>query len=92
MGPPVTSKYHSEQFKNIYASTHRIFIDDGRYAVEVERRYTDVVSLLKNELMSCSLGKDVSESIASGYEVLRNEEIRFVAGIGYFFRSYFRGI
>ena len=92
MGPPVTSKYHSEQFKNIYASTHPIFIEDGRYVVEVERRYTDVVSLLKNELMSCSLGKDVSESIGRGYEVLRNEEIRFVAGIGYFFRSYFRGI
>jgi len=38
------------------------------------------------------LGKDVPESIGRGYEVLRNEEIRFVAGIGYFFRCYFRGI
>ncbi|RCV63163.1 tRNA nucleotidyltransferase (CCA-adding enzyme) [Methanophagales archaeon] len=92
MGPPVTSKYHSEQFKNIYASTHRLFIVNGRYTVEVERRYTDVVSLLKNELISCSLGKDVSESIGRGYEVLRNEEIRFVDGIGYFLSSYFRGI
>jgi len=92
VGPPVTSKYHSEQFKNIYAPTHRIFIEDGRYVVEVERRYTDVVSLLKNELRSCSLGKDTSESIVRGYEVLKTDEIRFFGGIGHFFRSYFDGI
>lgn len=92
VGPPVTYKHHSEQFKNIYAPNHRIFIEAGRYVAESERRYTDVVSLLKNELSSCSLGKDVSESIGHGYEVLRNEEIRFFEGIGYFFRRYFRGI
>jgi tRNA nucleotidyltransferase (CCA-adding enzyme) len=92
LGPPVTSKYHSEQFKNIYATTHRMFIEDGRYVVEVERRYTDVASLLKNELRSCSLGKDISESIGRGYEVLKTDEIRFFEGIGHFFRRYFDGI
>lgn len=89
-GPPVTSKYHSEQFKSKYKPfSFRKRIENGRYVVEVERKYTDVVGLLKNELGSCSLGKQVSESIDRGYEVLRNEEIRFLKGVGYFFRAYF---
>lgn len=91
VGPPVTSKYHSEQFKSKYTAS-TLFIENGRYLVEVERRYIDVVNLLKNELSSCSLGKNVSESIGRGYEVLRNEEIRFFEGLGYFFREYFSGI
>ena len=60
--------------------------------MEVERKYTDVVGLLKNELKSCSLGKQVSEAINKGYDVLRNEEIKFFKGVGYFFRDYFGGI
>lgn len=90
VGPPVTSKYHSEQFKSKYKPIHfRKRIENGRYVVEVERKYTDVVGLLKNELRSCSLGKQVSESIDREYEVLRYEEIRFFKGVGYFFRAYF---
>lgn len=90
VGPPVTSKYHSEQFKSKYKPFYfRKRIENGRYVVEVERKYTDVVGLLKNELRSCSLGKQVSESIDSGYEVLRNGEIRFFEGVGYFFKDYF---
>jgi len=95
-GPPVTSKYHSEEFKNKYTAHKQekknLFIENGRYVVEVERNYTDVVSLLKNELKSCSLGKQVVESVDKGYEVLRNEEIQISEGLGYFFRDYFRGI
>jgi len=33
------------------------------------------------------LGKDVSESVENGYEVLKTEEIR--NGLGYFFSAYF---
>jgi tRNA nucleotidyltransferase (CCA-adding enzyme) len=90
VGPPVTSKYHSEQFKSKYKPfSFRKRIENGRYVVEVKRNYTDVVELLKNELRSCSLGKHVSESIDRGYEVLRNEELSFFEGLGSFFRDYF---
>jgi len=94
IGPPVTSEYHSEQFKGKYATTKRkdLFIENGRYMVEVERSYTDVVGLLKNELKSCSLGKQVAKSIDGWYEVLRHDEIQFSEGLGHFFRGYFRGI
>ena len=89
VGPPVTSKYHSEQFKAIYAPSHQIFIENGRYVIEVERRYTNTVSLLKNELKSCSLGKDVSKAIDSGYEILRNEELKSFEWLCLFLRDYF---
>jgi tRNA nucleotidyltransferase (CCA-adding enzyme) len=91
VGPPVTSKYYSEQFKSKYTSSP-LLIENGRYVVEVDRKYTDVVSLLKNELPSCSLGKNVSESIARGYEVLQTEEIRFFGDLGSFFKDYFSGV
>ena len=91
VGPPVTSKYHADEFKSKYTSSP-LFIENGRYVVEVERRYADVISLLKNELSSCSLGKQVSESIERGYEVLRADEIRFFGDLGSFFRGYFSGI
>ena len=91
-GPPVTSKQHSELFKSKYTPSHQIFIEDGRYIVELERKYTDVVSLLQRELRSCSLGKNVAESVNKGYDVLRNEEIQLSEGLGQFFRAYFRGI
>jgi tRNA nucleotidyltransferase (CCA-adding enzyme) len=91
-GPPVTSKQHSEQFKSKYVPLHQIFIEDGRYVVEVERNYTDVVSLLRGELRSCSLGKNVAESVSKGYDVVRNEEIQISESLSYFFSKYFRGI
>jgi len=90
IGPPVTSKYHSEQFKSKYKTlSFGRRIENGRYVVEVKRKYTDAVELLKHELKSCSLGKHVSESIDKGYEVLKNDEIRFFEGLGSFFWDYF---
>jgi tRNA nucleotidyltransferase (CCA-adding enzyme) len=91
-GPPVTSKLHAEKFKKKYAPSHQMFIENGRYVVEVERQYTDVVSLLKNELQTCSLGKNVAESVNKGYDVVRNEEIEISENLGCFFSTYFRGI
>lgn len=64
-------------------------IENGRYVVEVKREYTDAVELLKSELKSCGLGKQVSEAIDNGYEVLKNEEIMFFEGLGSFFREFF---
>ncbi|MGC9443678.1 MAG: CCA tRNA nucleotidyltransferase [Candidatus Methanospirareceae archaeon] len=92
IGPPVTSAYHATKFKEQYRASHRLFIEDGRYVVEVARKHTDAVSLLKTELRSCSLGKQLRESIDKGYDVLRTEEIEFTPGIGAFFGEYFRGI
>jgi len=92
IGPPVTAEYHAAKFKEQYQPSHRIFIEDGRYTVEVARPYRDVVSLLEDQVRSCSLGKQVAESIASGYEVVRNEEIDVTGGLGVFFRDYFQGI
>ncbi len=87
IGPPVTAVRHAEKFKRRHPPPY--LIEDGRYVVEVKRRYTDVLSLLRNELQAASLGKDVSKAIEEGYEVLRIEDIPFSTDIGLFFRDYF---
>jgi len=90
VGPPVTLKHHSEQFKSKYKPfSFGKKIENGRYVVDVKREYTDAVELLRNELKSCGLGKQVSEAIDNGYEVLKNEEILFFEGLGSFFREFF---
>ncbi|MCD6456488.1 MAG: CCA tRNA nucleotidyltransferase [Methanophagales archaeon] len=90
VGPPVTLKHHSEQFKSKYKPfSFGKRIENGRYVVDVKREYTDAVELLRNELKSCGLGKQVSEAIDKGYEVLKNEEILFFEGLGSFFREFF---
>ena len=90
VGPPVTLKHHSELFKSKYKPlSFGKRIENGRYVVEVKRKYTDVADLLKHELKSCGLGKQVSEAIDKGYEVLKNEEITFFEGLGSFFMEFF---
>ena len=90
VGPPVTLKHHSEQFKSKYKPfSFGKRIENGRYVVDVKREYTDAVELLRNELKSCGLGKQVSEAIDNGYEVLKNEEILFFEGLGSFFMEFF---
>ncbi|HJH26444.1 MAG TPA: hypothetical protein C5S37_06630 [Methanophagales archaeon] len=94
------SKYKPFSFKKRKAFTEKksnaevllqraVRIENGRYVVEVERKYTDAVELLKSELKSCGLGKQISESIDRGYVVLKNEEIMFFEGLGSFFREFF---
>ena len=87
-GPPVTAEVHARRFKAKYAGT-QMYIENGRYVAEIPRKYVDVVDLLKEELRACALGKHVSEAVARGYEVMRNEEIEFFEGLGKFFSKYF---
>ncbi len=88
IGPPVTLRKHAEKFKSRHSPP--FLIEDCRYVVEVKRRYTDVMSLLKTELRSCNLGKHLSKVVEeSGYEVLTPEELQITPGISSFFRNYF---
>ncbi|MHC1579273.1 MAG: CCA tRNA nucleotidyltransferase [Candidatus Alkanophagales archaeon] len=87
-GPPVTAEVHARRFKAKYAGT-QMYIENGRYVAEIPRKYVDVVDLLRGELRACALGKHVSEAVARGYKVMRNEEIEFFEGLGEFFGKYF---
>ncbi len=87
LGPPVTLRRHAERFKAMHSPP--FLIEDCRYVVEVKRSYTDVKSLLKNELRSCNLGRHLSKVVQAGYEVLEPEELRITPGISSFLRNYF---
>ncbi|MDY6965562.1 MAG: CCA tRNA nucleotidyltransferase [Halobacteriota archaeon] len=87
LGPPVTLKDRGENFKKKH-ETYPISIENGRYVAEIPRKYKNVVDLLEGELLSCSLGKNISASLES-YEILTNEKILF-EGFDQFLGGYFK--
>jgi tRNA nucleotidyltransferase (CCA-adding enzyme) len=70
-GPPVQEREHSEKFKIKYPQA---YIIGCRYAVDLPRRYENAVDLIRGQLQSCGLGKQVAVSIAEGFEVLAGED------------------
>jgi tRNA nucleotidyltransferase (CCA-adding enzyme) len=73
VGPPVTSK-HSERFKKKYEGR---YISDGRWVADVPRKYVRAIQLVKKELPSCKIGKNlagcrykVEEGLPEGCEEL----------------------
>jgi len=77
-GPPVWVHKHAETFKAKYVNAENVFafyIENGTYVAEIPRKYSDAYSLLKERLTSCSMGKQVSSSVKSGFELLHDCEI-----------------
>jgi len=77
-GPPIFSRQHARDFKEKYehyAGYSRVYIENGRYTVDIPRQYTDVVDLIRHEIHSCKLGKHVGESIKSGFYVVNDSEL-----------------
>jgi tRNA nucleotidyltransferase (CCA-adding enzyme) len=79
IGPPVWVKEHAEKFKEKYEGAEDVFggyIEDGKYVFEIRRKYPTAKGLLKNQLINCSLGKQVHQSVNEGFEIVENAEIR----------------
>lgn len=77
-GPPVWVHKHAESFKEKYENAEDVFafyIENGTYVAEVPRKYSDVYSLLKDRLTSCSMGKQVSSAVKNGFEILQDSDI-----------------
>jgi tRNA nucleotidyltransferase (CCA-adding enzyme) len=78
IGPPVWVKEHSQKFKEKYIGAEDVFggyIENGKYVFEIRRKYPTVKGLLEKQLISCSLGKQVLQSVKEGFEVIENAEI-----------------
>ncbi len=87
VGPPVTSKNRAIDFIDKHKGSP-LYIEDGKYVSEIERKYTDVFDLLENKLIFCALGKNLNTYVKNGYKLLRNEEVLkegFEAFIGTYF-------
>ncbi len=83
LGPPIGKRAECENFlqKHLEAP-HTVSgprIEGDRWVVEIERKYTNVVHLLTEKLKDggrrVGVADLISQSIASGFEVLVNEEI-----------------
>lgn len=92
VGPPVWVHAHAEMFKSKYEAAENVFsmyIKNGKYVVEIPRKYADAKGLLEARLRMCSLGKQITASVSEGFEVLEGEGILKVAESG--FRVFLRG-
>ncbi|MBN1134924.1 MAG: CCA tRNA nucleotidyltransferase [Methanosarcinaceae archaeon] len=78
IGPPVWLRKHAEAFKSKYKGSEDVFsmyIEDGKYVVDIQRKYPDARLLLKSRLSKCSLGKQLTSSVTEGFEVLEGADI-----------------
>ena len=82
LGPPIKNKADCESFLQKHAGAASTvsgpLIEERHWVVDVKRRYTDVVKLLKEKLgdggRSVGVAENFSESIADSLEVLGNDE------------------
>jgi len=78
VGPPVWVKVHAEKFKEKYQAADGVFggyIENGKYVFEIRRKYPTAKWLLEDRLMSCSLGKQVHQSVNEGFEIIEDAGI-----------------
>lgn len=90
-GPQVWLGEHARAFKSKYRGGNafsNVYIRNGRYMVEIPRRYTEAKKLLESELPKCGLGKHVGLSIKKWYHVLEDDEILEMTDEG--FRKFLR--
>jgi tRNA nucleotidyltransferase (CCA-adding enzyme) len=77
-GPNVWAKDFALSFKEKYNNSRtfsNIFIHNGKYMVEIPRKYSIARKLVESELLKCGLGKHLALSIKKEFHVIENEEL-----------------
>jgi tRNA nucleotidyltransferase (CCA-adding enzyme) len=85
-GPPLKREKECENFLSKYASNGDVvsgpYVEDGRWVVELRRRFTDVVELLKENLSGGGRNIGVAELMSQAFreklKVLVNSEVASV--------------
>jgi tRNA nucleotidyltransferase (CCA-adding enzyme) len=83
LGPPLKREKECENFLSKYASNGDVvsgpYIEDGRWVVELQRRFTDVVELLREKLgdggRNIGAAELISQTFREKLEVLVNSEV-----------------
>ncbi len=83
LGPPLKREKECENFLSKYASNDGVvsgpYIEDGRWVVELRRRFTDVVELLREKLQDGGRNIGVAELMSQAFReklrVLVNSEV-----------------
>lgn len=76
-GPPLWDRANAAKFAEKYSANlfSGPFIRDGRYQVDLERKFTAAEALLRSpEVLTVGLGKHVKQSMEKGWEVHEGEE------------------
>ncbi|MDK2974414.1 MAG: hypothetical protein PWP08_785 [Methanofollis sp.] len=78
VGPPVWSRENAEKFAVMWRQRKHFcgpYIENDRYVVEIERKYTRAAALLASpELLGVGLGKHVKQAMEKEWKVLEGEE------------------
>jgi tRNA nucleotidyltransferase (CCA-adding enzyme) len=83
LGPPLEKKNECEKFLLKHVKSANTvsgpYIEDGRWVVEIRRKYTDAVVLLKDKLRdggrSTGVAEQISKNLRKGFQIFVNEEI-----------------
>jgi len=83
LGPPLEKKNECEKFLLKHVKSPNTvsgpYIEDGRWVVEIRRKYTDAVVLLKDKLRdggrSTGVAEQISKKLRKGFRIFVNEEI-----------------
>jgi len=77
MGPPLWDRANARKFAEKYRENPLSgpFILDGRYHVDLPRKFTSAADLLRSpEILAVGLGKHVKQSMEKGWELLEGDE------------------
>ena len=83
LGPPLTRKEECADFLSKYLCNNHVvsgpYIEDGRWIVELQRRFTDVVEILDGKLKEdgskIGVAQLISEAFKKEYSILVNDKI-----------------
>jgi tRNA nucleotidyltransferase (CCA-adding enzyme) len=83
LGPPLEKVEDCEKFLAKHSANPETvsgpYIEDGRWIVEVKRKSTDAVSLLKERLKdggrSAGIAREIAQVLSRGFKIFVNEEI-----------------
>lgn len=86
LGPPLEKRAECEKFLKKHVSSAKTLsgprLEEGRWVVEVKRKYTDVVALLTDRLKdrggrNAGVARLVSQILAKDFKIMIDEEILF---------------
>jgi len=92
-GPSVDSKRHSKNFKQTHTGNASLitgpYIEEGRYIVEVQRKYKSVPQLIGAEFKKMRSSKAIRQAMEREFQVLKDEELIKNEKLGLFLARYF---
>lgn len=68
-------KVWHENSKDFLWKWKRVFIENDRFVVEINRKYINAKDAIDKKLLGLSLGKNIKEEIVKGFEILNGDEI-----------------